>query len=1501
MIKRQAIFITIVFTLAIVLVGSIVPTKLHADTIPKAPVLIDTDGHAYTKPCAVQPGQSYDFTWQIFNNGSAPIYYDSLTLFRCNYLTSAWSVMPPPCSVDDFYVMWNEIGIQPGESWTCHASILVSQTAPIGEWVYNYYFTEHGGNSTSALTRTLIGESCPNSWGNTPWAYEVGCPIQASNGENFQHPSTDMNLGGPLSLTFSRYYASGLEDDGLVDSSLGGNWMHNFDRSIITTNPASPIVVDDLGQSLVFVQNWLGGDISYDLNFKEEPVPYKLKNDNGGNLDYWFLDPATQLIYRFDVDGRLEEILDRNENKLTVTRGGSNRITQVADGSGRSLTFTYDGGGSLEMISDGSRTFAYGYDTNDNLVSSTDPMNNVTNYYYDPILTHGPLLTDEESPEGTMHYTNTYNTQGQVIQQQDAYANLSILDYGTPSADQTTVTDPTGTTHIYTHNGNLGTDLQDQAGNTFTRNFDDKGRPISVDDRIGGKTRITWDDVSGQIASIINAGSEVLNYTYTPQEQMFINPDTAGTVSFTFYDLTQIDYPDGTNRQFTYDEQGNLLINQDQSGNDTYYSYDGMGNVLTFANPGGGSGTNTYNANGTLASSTNSDIGTTDYEYDSFNRLVEIEHPGGSSVQMTYNHNDQVTSITDELNNNYSYEYDSNGNLINAIDPTLENTQYAYDLMDRIDQTINRLDDVTAYTYDNMGRMESVTSPGSVTATYGYDDRGWSDQVTVDGKTWKTTYNDEGIPVSDTTPEGRTTTYQSNELGYLTKVIRPGSLTTTLTRDNMSRITQVNDPLNRITNYSYDNRGMLDSVTLPVIGSTAYQYDSLGALVRITDLNGNDWDFGYTGMGLLNSGTDPLGNNTGYSYDNRGRLDDIDYANGDSCIYLYDATSNITSAWHTGGPSINYSYDPLNRLDTTDSLNLEYDIEGRTINAEDSGSDFGATYDDDGRIETVTYDSFFNFHVNYTYDPDNGRLTSVSDSYPSAQVDFSYDNDGLLTSMTRSNGVNGTFTYDDAGRLERIQEGTIIDLNYTLDDAGQVTEVDMANIPLAPWDCVTTENDTFTYDAASQVNSSGYIYDTRGRRTNAPAGTNYNWDGASRLTEIDTADLTYNGIGGLVTHTQLGNTTHYYRNYALGLAPIVAEEDDTASAFHRYYVWTPGGKLLYMIDPQDSNEAYFYHFDRTGSTLALTDSGGAVTDKYAYTPYGTLLQHDGANDQPFTFVGSAGVRQEGESGTLYQMRARYYDATTASFLSREPLWPLIGDPQQLNPYQYGLQQPINNVDPTGLAVSGDLWEWDTLQRNFDTSVNNVAPTGSAGSEWASLDANYGKPVDGINPIGRSVLNDVWEWKSIERNYVRPAKSVDDPLGNPGANSGGYDALTHGGNYQSNLKLWASLMNNTGVGWQYPAGQRAGWGYMMLTNFLPQSQQTVKPFGAIDTPTYNQYRSDVASLFPGYANSNGTADYFDMDTTAYANGVHTIHWTASDSGENTDGIGSRYFTIQNSGR
>jgi len=94
----------------------------------------------------------------------------------------------------------------------------------------------------------------------------------------------------------------------------------------------------------------------------------------------------------------------------------------------------------------------------------------------------------------------------------------------------------------------------------------------------------------------------------------------------------------------------------------------------------------------------------------------------------------------------------------------------------------------------------------------------------------------------------------------------------------------------------------------------------------------------------------------------------------------------------------------------------------------------------------------------------------------------------------------------------------------------------------------------------------------------------------------------------------------------------------------------------------------------------------------------------------------------------------------------------------------------------------------------------------------------------------------------------------------------------------------------------------GWALTPQPNAIPTNGSTITVY--VDGmskghPVYNLYRSDIADLFPDYANSNGAVGYYYLNTTPYANGVHTIQWTVRDDAGNTDGIGSRYFTVSNS--
>jgi hypothetical protein len=70
--------------------------------------------------------------------------------------------------------------------------------------------------------------------------------------------------------------------------------------------------------------------------------------------------------------------------------------------------------------------------------------------------------------------------------------------------------------------------------------------------------------------------------------------------------------------------------------------------------------------------------------------------------------------------------------------------------------------------------------------------------------------------------------------------------------------------------------------------------------------------------------------------------------------------------------------------------------------------------------------------------------------------------------------------------------------------------------------------------------------------------------------------------------------------------------------------------------------------------------------------------------------------------------------------------------------------------------------------------------------------------------------------------------------------------------------------------------------------------------SVGHPTYNQFRSDIGNLFPGYANSGGAVGFFHINTTTLANGVHTISWNVYDNLGRGEGLGSRYFNVLNTG-
>lgn len=896
-----------------------------------------------------------------------------------------------------------------------------------------------------------------------------------------------------------------------------------------------------------------------------------------------------------------------------------------------------------------------------------NPLGFATTYGYDLINTNAGLMTAWTNPVGNVPFRQSYDAQGRVTNQTDGGVFTSTLAY---NGLTTTITDPRGNARVHIHDseGNLLT-TRDEASLSLALGYNPAGQRSAVTDRLGDTIGIAYHAPSGQPAAITNADGTFSLFTYVAR----VN---SGVV---FYDVAQTTFPDGTTEQFTYDANGNVLTRTDRAGKVWAFTYNARGQVLTAVNPTGGTTTYSYDAAGNLASRRDADTGTTTFAYDQFSRLTNVVHPDAATMRMTWDANDRLAATTDERGNTTTYTYDHNGNVVRITDALGNSTGFAYDARDRMIRSTNRLGQVTSRAYGPLDQLLAVTNRNGHVTTFNYDARRRLTATTdPGGKTWSMGYDHEDIPLTTANPLGQTTASGTDRLGYPVTATNALGHVNRVIRDAMRRVTATVDGLNRTNTFGYDARGLLTSAGKPVIGTATYGRNALGVLTNISDLNGSQWRFARTPMGREAGRTDPLNRAQTMTYDSRGRPLRTVFPDGVTCTNFYDPAGNVVRRAYSDGTDYQFTYDALNRMTSGNGLGFSYDAEGRLTNTASSGVNYAATYDAGGRLTSVSYHNGV-FTVNYSYDS-RDRLTRVTDTLTGTQLDMAYDDAGRMTSLTRPNGVNGAYTYDAAGRLTRIQEGAVVDLQFTFDAARQITSVNHT-APLNPAGLFTPKATVHTYDAAHQITTPGHTWDARGRQTAAP-GHSFQWDGASRLRQIDSVTLGYDGANNLQTRTAGGVTVRYFYNHAIGLAPIMAERNETAGQMQRYYVWTPGGRLLYAIDAANGNAVSHYHFDQVGSTLALTAANGTVTDAYAYTPYGVLLGHTGASTQPFTYVGAYGVRAE-PAANLSHMRARFYEAFSTRFLIRDPDWPLLTVPAALAPYEYAGRTPHQTIDPLG--------------------------------------------------------------------------------------------------------------------------------------------------------------------------------------------------------------------------
>lgn len=115
----------------------------------------------------------------------------------------------------------------------------------------------------------------------------------------------------------------------------------------------------------------------------------------------------------------------------------------------------------------------------------------------------------------------------------------------------------------------------------------------------------------------------------------------------------------------------------------------------------------------------------------------------------------------------------------------------------------------------------------------------------------------------------------------------------------------------------------------------------------------------------------------------------------------------------------------------------------------------------------------------------------------------------------------------------------------------------------------------------------------------------------------------------------------------------------------------------------DGSGAQTYRLtDGLGSTTDLCDGSGSVVVSYTYDAFGAVRSQSASNGNDWLFTGEP---RDDESGFDF-LRARYYDPALGRFLGLDPLG------QGSNSYSYGLNNPTNMVDPTGMWTICSSWD-----------------------------------------------------------------------------------------------------------------------------------------------------------------------------------------------------------------
>ncbi len=192
---------------------------------------------------------------------------------------------------------------------------------------------------------------------------------------------------------------------------------------------------------------------------------------------------------------------------------------------------------------------------------------------------------------------------------------------------------------------------------------------------------------------------------------------------------------------------------------------------------------------------------------------------------------------------------------------------------------------------------------------------------------------------------------------------------------------------------------------------------------------------------------------------------------------------------------------------------------------------------------------------------------------------------------------------------------------------------------------------------------------------------------------------------------------------------------------------------------------FFYHTDPVGTPVAMTDHNGDKVWEADYLPFGDEYDVDAviANDRRFV-----NKEKDEETGLSY-FGARYMDTGIGRFLAADPVkivgangqinQAIMNDPQRLNMYSYGLNNPYRYVDPDGREVISF----------FDIATGVLSTTDLDTRQTVNTSA-----YSGGNPYGESIKEGKYDILDHPNKDFFRLESVDGKYGDDTHNQSGHN-------------------------------------------------------------------------------------------------------------------------------